>query len=73
VGAYSGDEGDVVVEPHDESAVGRGHEGLYVVLSCSARFTVNGDDFDAASGHVVLVRPGVHRAARRAPPITRLD
>jgi hypothetical protein len=55
--------GDTVVEPHDESADGRGHEELYVVLAGSARFTVGGDEFDAGPGTLVLVRPGTHREA----------
>jgi tetratricopeptide (TPR) repeat protein len=52
-----------VVEPHDESTDGRGHEEFYVVLSGSARFTVGGDEFEAGPGTMVLVRPGIQREA----------
>ncbi len=55
--------GETVVESHDESTDGRGHEEFYVVLSGSARFTVAGDEFDAGPGTMVLVRPSVQRAA----------
>jgi len=64
VSAYSAcGAGETVVEPHDESSDGRGHEEFYVVLSGSARFTVAGDEFDAGPGTIVLVRPGVQREA----------
>jgi hypothetical protein len=64
VSAFSaGAAGETVVEPHDESSDGRGHEEFYVVLSGSARFTVVGDEFDAGPGTMVLVRPGVEREA----------
>jgi len=64
VSAYSARAaGGTVVEPHDETADGRGHEELYVVLAGGARFTVGGDEFDAGPGTLVLVRPGTHREA----------
>jgi Cupin domain len=56
-------EGETVVEPHDESSDGRGHEELYVVLSGGARFTIGGDEVEAAPGTLVLVDPGVRREA----------
>jgi hypothetical protein len=52
-----------VVEPHDESTDGRGHEEFYVVLRGNARFVVDGDEFDAGPSTIVLVRPGVRREA----------
>ncbi len=57
--AYTGDPGELVVEPHDEDR----HEELYVVLSGSARFTVDGDEFDAPQGTLVFVTPPSQRAA----------
>ena len=55
--------GETVVEPHDESTDGRGHEEFYVVLRGSARLTIDGDEFEAGPSTIVLVRPGTHRAA----------
>ena len=53
--------GDCVVEEHSE---GSGHEEVYVVVSGHARFTVDGDDFDAPSGTIVYLRdPEVLRSA----------
>jgi hypothetical protein len=71
VSAYSaGEAGTTVVEPHDEASDGRGHEELYVVVTGAARFTLDGNDFDAGVGTVVLVRPGVHRQAVATEPGT---
>jgi len=71
VSAYSAREaGETVVEPHDESSDGRGHEELYVVMSGAARFTVGGDEVDAGPGTLVLVRPGTHREAVATEPDT---
>ena len=56
--------GDDVVEPHDESNGGRGHEEIYVVLRGRARFTLDGDELDAPAGTFVLVSDTrVHRHA----------
>lgn len=53
--------GDLVVEEHKE---GTGHEEVYVVVSGLARFTVDGDGFDAPAGTIVYVPdPQVLRAA----------
>lgn len=51
--------GDLVIEPHDEDE----HEELYVVLEGAARFTVDGETFDAPAGTLVLVTPPSHRVA----------
>jgi tetratricopeptide (TPR) repeat protein len=60
--AYTAEKvGDLVVEEHKE---GTGHEEVYVVVSGLARFTVDGDDFDAPAGTIVyLPNPGVVRSA----------
>jgi hypothetical protein len=63
VGGYSGDAGDVLIEEHDESEDGRGHQELYVVLRGSARFTLDGAEVDLAAGAIVAVDPGVRRVA----------
>jgi hypothetical protein len=71
VSAYSAVEpGETVVEPHDEASDGRGHEELYVVITGAARFTLDGEELDAHSGTLVLVRPGTHRAAVAIEPGT---
>lgn len=54
--------GDLVIEDHDEDE----HEELYVVLGGTARFTVDGESFDAAAGTLVHVTPPSHRVARAA-------
>ena len=58
--AYTADApGAVVVEPHDEDE----HQELYVVLHGAARFTVDGEAFDAPQGTLVFVTPPSHREA----------
>jgi mannose-6-phosphate isomerase-like protein (cupin superfamily) len=65
--AYTGaDVGDLVVEPHDEDEF----EELYVVLGGAARFTVDGETFDAPAGTLVLVTPPSHRVAHATAPDT---
>ena len=55
--------GDDVVEPHDEAG-DPGHEELYFVHSGRARFTLDGEEFEAGPGTYVFVRdPRVHRHA----------
>jgi tetratricopeptide (TPR) repeat protein len=65
INAYTGDEGDHVVEEHDERGGGAGgHEELYAVVAGRVRFTVAGDEIDAGAGTLVFVRdPGARRAA----------
>jgi tetratricopeptide (TPR) repeat protein len=62
INAYTAEKvGDCVVEEHKE---GSGHEEVYVVLSGLTRFTVDGDEFDAAAGTLVyLPDPDVLRSA----------
>jgi tetratricopeptide (TPR) repeat protein len=62
INAWSGDEGADLVREHDEKQTGQ--EELYLVLSGSARFTVDGDQLDADPGRAVFVRdPASRRAA----------
>ena len=58
--------GDLVVEPHDEDEF----EELYAVLSGAARFSVDGETFEAPAGTLVLVTPPSHREARATQPHT---
>jgi tetratricopeptide (TPR) repeat protein len=52
-----------VVEPHTEN-LELAHEELYFVARGRARFTIDGDSFDAPSGTYVFVRdPTAHRHA----------
>jgi hypothetical protein len=63
VAGFTADEaGQDVVEPHTESEDGRGHQELYLVARGAARFTLDGEEFDAPAGTLVFVRdPSVHR------------
>jgi quercetin dioxygenase-like cupin family protein len=62
--AFTADEaGRPVVEPHRESADGRGHEEVYVVLRGRATFTLDGEALDAPAGTLVRVAPQVFREA----------
>jgi hypothetical protein len=51
--AYSGDEGERVVEPHDERE--RGEEELYMVVSGAAIFEIDGEVIDAPAGTLIFV------------------
>jgi hypothetical protein len=62
--------GQTVVEPHRETADGRGHEEVYVVLRGRAAFTLDGEALDAPAGTLVRVAPYVHRHAVAAEPGT---
>src|SRR3954453_2258282 len=56
--------GDELIEPHDETTAGSAkHEELYVVMTGPASFSVDGQEVDAPAGTLVLVPPGVQRAA----------
>lgn len=57
--------GDLVVEDHADE-----HQELYVVVSGLARFSVEGEEFDAPAGTLVLLAPGEHRVAHAAEPGT---
>ena len=65
VAAFTAEQvGDDVVEPHDESNGGRGHEEIYVVLRGRAKFTLDGEELEAPAGTFVLVSDThVHRHA----------
>ena len=67
--------GDLVVEPHDElpspSHEGAGHQEIYLVLDGSARFTVDGEEFDVAKGGLVFLEdPALQRQAVALEPGT---
>lgn len=71
--AYTaGEAGRDVVEPHDESTdEGYGHEELYFVAAGRARFTIDGDTFDAPAGtYVFIPEPTSHRHAVAEEPGT---
>lgn len=64
--AYTAAEaGRDVVEPHDEATDdGYAHEELYFVATGRARFTIDGDTFDAPTGtYVFIPEPSSHRHA----------
>jgi hypothetical protein len=64
VNAYSAEEGQPVIEPHDETSAGAGsHPELYLLASGAARFTVAREVFDAPAGTLVAIEPGVMREA----------
>jgi hypothetical protein len=69
--AYTANEaGADVVEPHDESPE-LAHEELYFVHRGSARFTLDGESFDAPAGTYVRVTdPAIHRHAVALEPGT---
>ncbi|MBA2537675.1 MAG: cupin domain-containing protein [Actinobacteria bacterium] len=60
--------GELVIEEHADGE----HEELYVVLGGTARFTVDGETFDARSGTLVFVPVGVERGAWAADPDTAI-
>jgi hypothetical protein len=66
--------GDQAIERHDEVPTdggANGHEELYVVVSGAARFTVDGEDFDAPAGTLVFVSdPKLTREAVATAPDT---
>jgi hypothetical protein len=62
VNAFGGDSGTAFVEEHDERKSGQ--EELYVVVRGAARFTLNGEAFDAPAVSVVAISdPDVTRQA----------
>ena len=62
INAYTGDEGEHVVEEHSESQLE--HEEIYVVLSGRARFVLGDDEVEVAAGAFVFVRdPQTKRGA----------
>jgi tetratricopeptide (TPR) repeat protein len=62
VNAWTGDDGDQVVNEHEEEYTG--HEELYVVLSGRAEFSVGGEKIDGPAGTILFVRdPSTRRGA----------
>jgi tetratricopeptide (TPR) repeat protein len=73
VNAYwAENEGDELIEEHDELGAGAGHhEEMYVVIGGAARFTVAGDEFEAPARTVVFIRdPAARRGALATEPNT---
>jgi hypothetical protein len=68
--AYTADEAGVdVVEPHTEDD----HEEVYLVFRGAARFTLDGETFDARAGtYVFIADPAVHRHAVALEPGTTI-
>lgn len=64
--------GEWVVEDHTETGGGAAeHEELYFVARGKARFTIEGEDFDAPTGTLVFVPdPATRRAAKALEPGT---
>ena len=65
INAYSGEEGQIVINEHDEAqALAAEHQELYVVLAGRAAFTVEGEELDAPAGTMVFVgEPRTRRGA----------
>ena len=62
INAFDGDAGITLVAEHDEHA--NGHEEVYVVVRGTARFTLDGESFDAPALTIVAVPDGaVSRSA----------
>jgi hypothetical protein len=62
VNAFAGDSGTPFVAEHNERK--SSHEELYVVVKGAARFTLNGEAFDAPAVSVVAIpEPAVRRQA----------
>jgi tetratricopeptide (TPR) repeat protein len=56
INGWSADSGRQLIEEHDETGAGAGrHQELYVVLAGHARFTVDGEQIEAAPGTLVYV------------------
>jgi hypothetical protein len=64
INAYTADEGEQLIEDHDETGIGSGgDQELYVVLTGGATFTLDDETVDAPAGTLVFV-PEI--ASRRA-------
>lgn len=71
INGYTGQAGDELIEPHDETSAGSGgHEELYLVTSGRATFIVDGETHDAPAGTLLLVSPGEQREAVATEPET---
>jgi tetratricopeptide (TPR) repeat protein len=62
--------GDRIINEHDESEPGDGHEELYVVTQGRATFEFDGERRDAPAGTYVFVEPGLKRTAFAEEPGT---
>src|SRR5204863_3226978 len=60
-GYVAGEAGELLIEEHSEGE--SGFQELYVVVGGTARFTVDGETFDAPAGTLVYVEPETERAA----------
>jgi tetratricopeptide (TPR) repeat protein len=73
VNAFTGREvGDRIISEHDESEGADGQEELYLVHRGRARFELDGESLDAATGTFVCARPGVKRTAFAEEPGTTI-
>ena len=68
VNAWHADAGGLVIEEHDEIPEPgvdefEPHEELYLVLSGSARFTIDGTEVDAGAGTLLALAPERRRGA----------
>jgi hypothetical protein len=73
VNAWTGREaGDRIINEHDESEEQDLQEELYLVLSGSARFELDGERVDAPAGTFVFARPSVKRTAFAEEPGTTI-
>jgi tetratricopeptide (TPR) repeat protein len=56
INGFTADEGVQLIEEHDEMGVNGGrHEELYVVITGSARFTIDSAEHDALAGTLVFI------------------
>jgi hypothetical protein len=72
------EEGDRIINEHDESDDDDSQEELYLVLEGRARFEIDGEQVDAPAGTFVFVRPvakrnGLRRGRRHDDPRGRRD
>jgi tetratricopeptide (TPR) repeat protein len=73
VNAWTGQQqGDRIINEHDEAEVGDEQEELYLVQSGRARFELDGESIDAPAGTFVLASPGVTRTAFAEEPDTTI-
>lgn len=73
VNAWTGkQQGDRIINEHDEADEGDEQEELYLVQSGRARFELDGESIDAPAGAFVFVSPGVKRTAFAEEPGTTI-
>jgi hypothetical protein len=67
INAYTANSGELVVEEHDETGAGAGHhEELYVVVTGTCAFCVDGRSFDAPVGTLVFLDDPAERRGAHA-------